>query len=133
VTLLTGASSSGGAANLSLADGSYYVVSGSNASTQWSASFFGVPTPRSLTLTYKGHASTSCIQNLNLWNWYWSSWVSISNSGAGSVDATTTASAPGLLSDYVFLGEVRASVQCFRTDGGAFSLSSDLLKLSYTT
>ena len=133
MTLLTGSSSRGAASDLGAADGRYYAVSSANASTQWSASFFGVPTSRSLTLTYRGHASTSCIQNLNLWNWYWASWVSISNSGAGTADATTTAAAPGLLSDYVFLGEVRASVQCFRTDGVAFELSSDLLKLSYTT
>jgi hypothetical protein len=133
VTLVTGSSSTGGASSLGAADGSYYVVASAHGSTQFSASFFGVPTPRSLTLTYKGHASSSCIQNLNLWNWYWSSWVSVSNAGAGTADATTTATAPGLLSDYVFLGEVRMSVQCFRTDGATFSLSSDLLKLSYTT
>jgi len=89
--------------------------------------------PKSLTLTYRGHASATCTQNVNLWNWYYSAWVSVSNTGVGTTDATLTLAAPGQLSDYLFFGQVRASVRCFRSDGAPFDLSADLLTLRYTT
>ena len=38
----------------------------------------------------------------------------------------------GLLADYLFLGELRVSVQCFRTDATAFDLSSNLLKIQFS-
>jgi hypothetical protein len=134
VSVLTGTAKAGGLSSLAAADGNYYVVATANSGAQWSAGFTGVPSPlRGLTITYRGHSSSPCTQNVNLWNWYYSAWVSIANTATGTTDSTVTLSAPGLLSDYVFLGEVRASVQCFRTDAAQFDLSADLLKLTYTT
>jgi len=124
---------SGNASSLGADDGSYYVISAPNGGAQWAATFSVSSPLTSLSLTYTGHASTSCTQNVNLWNWYYSAWISISNTEAGTADSTLALPAPGLLSDYVFLGEVRASVQCFRTSGGSFDLSSDLLKLTYSS
>jgi hypothetical protein len=130
---LTGTPESGGASSLAADDGSYYVVSTINASAQWSASFTGMPAGlTSLSLTYNGKAGSACTQNLNLWNWYYNAWVAVARTTATTSDSTVAVAAPGLLSDYVFLGELRASVQCFRIDGAAFDLSGDLLKISYS-
>jgi hypothetical protein len=131
--VVTGTLKSGSASSLSADDGSYYVVSTTNASALWSASFTGVPGGlTSLSVTYNGKAGSACTQNVNLWNWYYNAWVSISRTTATTSDSTMSVAAPGLLSDYVFMGEVRASLQCFRTDGAAFDVSSDLLKISYS-
>ena len=131
--MVTGTLKSGSSASLAADDGAYYVVSTVNASAQWSASFSGVPNGlRSLGLTYNGKAASACTQNLNLWNWYYNAWVPISRTTATTSDSTLSVGAPGLLADYVFIGELRASVQCFRTDAAAFDLSSDLLKISYS-
>jgi hypothetical protein len=123
---------SGAASSLSADDASYYVLSTLNSSAQWSASFTNLPSSMgSLSVTYNGHPTASCTQNLSLWNWYYNAWVSIAHSTVGTSDATLKVSAPGLLSDYVFLGELRVSVQCFRTDGAGFDVDSDLAKISY--
>ena len=131
--VLTGTLKSGNVGSLAAADGSYYVVSTVNGGTQWSASFTGMPSSiASLTVTYTGHAGTSCTQNMSLWNWYYNAWVPISHTTAGTSDTTLSLPAGGLLSDYLFMGELRVSVQCFRLDGGAFDLSSDLAKIQFT-
>ncbi|MBA3717694.1 MAG: hypothetical protein H0W87_05660 [Actinobacteria bacterium] len=133
MSVLTGTQLSGNVSSLGADDDSYYVLSTTNAGAQWAASFRGLPSNiASLTVTYKGHATANCTQNVNLWNWYYSAWVSISNTPAGTSDSTLVIPAPGLLSDYVFLGEARASLQCFRTDSGGFDVHSNLLKLTYT-
>ena len=59
-------------------------------------------------------------------------WVSIAHTTAGTSDVTLTLPAPGQLSDYLFLGELRVSVQCFRTDAAAFDLSSGLAKIQFS-
>jgi hypothetical protein len=133
VKVLTGTLKSGNVGSLAAADGSYYVVSTVNAGAQWSASFTGLPSSiASLTVTYTGHAGASCTQNVNLWNWYYNAWVPIAHTTAGAFDSTLTLPAAGLLSDYLFLGELRVSVQCFRTDAAAFDLSSDLAKIQFS-
>jgi hypothetical protein len=133
VSVLVGTLNSGNVGNLSAADGSYYVLSTLNSGAQWAASFTGLPSSlATLTVTYKGHAGTSCTQNVNLWNWYYNAWVPISHTTAGTSDATLTLPAPGLLSDYLFLGELRVSVQCFHTDSAPFDLSSDQVKITYS-
>ncbi len=48
-------------------------------------------------MTYKGHAGTSCTQNVNLWNWYYNAWVPISHTTAATSDSTRHIPAPGLL------------------------------------
>ena len=131
--VLIGTLKSGNAGSLAAADGSYYVVSTVNAGAQWSASFTGLPSSMaSLTVTYTGHAGTSCTQNVSLWNWYYNAWVPISHTTAGTADSTLTLPAAGLLPDYLFLGELRMSVQCFRTDAAAFDLSGDLAKIQFS-
>ena len=131
--MLTGSPKSGSVASLSADDGAYYVVSALNSSAQWSASFTGLPASvATLNITYKGHASTSCTQNVSLWNWYYNAWVAIAHTTAGTSDETLSLPAPGLLADYLFLGELRLSVQCFRIDSAAFDLSSDLVKITYS-
>jgi hypothetical protein len=133
VSVLTGALKSGNVSSLSAEDGNYYVVSALNASAQWSASFSGLPSSLSaLNVTYKGHAGSPCTQNLSLWNWYYNAWVAISHTTAGTTDTTLSLPAAGLLSDYLFLGELRVSIQCFRTDAASFDLSSDLVKIAYS-
>jgi hypothetical protein len=129
---MTGSVKSGSVSSLAADDGGYYVLSTLNASAQWSASFTGLPSSlASLAVTYNGHAGAACTQNLNLFNWYYNAWVSISHTTAGTSDSTLTINAPGQLSDYLFMGELRVSLQCFRTDGTGFDLSSDLLKIMY--
>jgi len=131
--VLTGSLKSGNVSSLSADDGSYYVLSTLNSSAQWAASFTGLPSSIStLNVTYKGHAATSCTQNVNLWNWYYNAWVSIAHTTAGTSDATLSLAAPGQLSDYMFLGELRVSVQCFRTDTASFDLSSNLVKIQFS-
>jgi hypothetical protein len=133
VSVLLGSLASGTVSSLSADDGSYYVLSAVNSAAQWSASFTGLPASvGSLNVTYDGHASASCTQNLSLWNWYYNAWVPVAHTTAGTSDATLSLAAPGLLSDYVFLGELRVSVQCFRTDSTAFALSSDLVNITYS-
>jgi hypothetical protein len=132
VNVLAGAYTSGNVAGLSADDGSYYAVSSVGSSAQWSASLTGMPfNVGSLTVTYNGHASAACTQIVYLWNWYYNAWVPISSTTAGSSDATLSLPAPGLLSDYLFLGETRVSVQCFRADAAAFILRSDLLRVDW--
>jgi hypothetical protein len=131
--VLTGALQSGSVAGLGADDSNYYVLSTLNSSAQWWASFKNVPPGfSSLKVTYNGHAGTSCTQNVSLWNWYYNAWVNVSHTTAPTADSTITVAAPGLPSDYVFMGEVRASVQCFSTGAPPFTLSSDLLKISYS-
>jgi hypothetical protein len=109
-------------------------VGSGSGGAQWVATFAAVPAlAKSLTVTVTGHSSSSCTQNVNVWNWYYSAWVTISNRGLGTTNTTVAPSVVGLLSDYVFMGELRASIQCFRTDNAPFDLSTDLLKLNYTT
>lgn len=133
MSVLTGTLKSGNAASLAADDANYFVVSTVNAGAHWSASFTGLPSSVStLTVTYKGHATASCTQNVNLWNWYYNAWVPISHTTAGTSDVTLTLPAPGQLSDYLFLGELRVSVQCFRTDAAAFDLSSGLAKIQFS-
>lgn len=132
VMLVSGTPRSGGAADLSADDGNAYVIGSQNAQSQWYGRFMGLSSStHSLTVTYKGHATAPCTQNINIWNWYYASWVSISNGAGSTTDASYTVSVPGLISDYVGLvgGEVRVGVQCFRTDGATFDLSNNLLKL----
>jgi hypothetical protein len=132
VRALNGTEKSGNAASLAAADGDYYVLSTLNSGAQWAASIFGMPsTLSSLTVTYRGHVTTPCTQNVYLWNWYYSAWVSISNSTATTSDSTLVIPAPGLVNDYIFLGELRASVQCFRTDGAGYDLAGDQFKINY--
>jgi hypothetical protein len=133
VRVLTGTQASGTVSSLSADDGSYYVVSALNSSAQWSASFTGLPsTMGSLTVTYNGHPTASCTQNLSLWNWYYNAWVAVAHTTAGTSDATLTIAAPGLLSDYIAIGELRVGLQCFRTDGASFNVASDLAKITYS-
>ena len=133
MSVLLGGPAGGDVASLSADDGTYYVLSSLNSGAQWSASFLGLPASvGALTVTYDGHASMPCTQNVNLWNWYYNAWVPIAHTTAGSSDTTLSLAAPGLLSDYVFLGELRVSVQCFRTDSAAFDLSSDLVRIQYS-
>ena len=133
MSVLTGSLKSGNVASLSADDGNFYVVSTVNSGAHWAASFTGLPSSVStLTVTYKGHAGTPCTQNFNLWNWYYNAWVSIAHTTAGTSDTTLSLAAPGQLSDYMFLGELRVSVQCFRTDAASFDLSSNLVKIQFS-
>ena len=131
--VLTGAAKSGNVGSLAADDGSYYVVSALSSSAQWSASFTGLPSSvGSLTVTYDGHATTPCTQNVSLWNWYYNAWVPISHTTAGTSDTTLTLPSGGLLADYLFLGELRVSVQCFRSDSAAFDLAGDLARVAWS-
>ena len=133
MSVLTGTPAGGNVGSLAADDGGYYVLSAVNSAAQWSASFTGLPAAvGTLNVTYDGHASASCTQNVSLWNWYYNAWVPVAHTTAGTSDTTLSFAAPGLLSDYVFLGELRVSVQCFRTDSAAFTLSSDLVKIQYS-
>jgi uncharacterized repeat protein (TIGR01451 family) len=134
VSIVSGAAKSGGVGDLAAADGSSYVISSVNGQAQWYGRFVGVPsTVGSLTVTYRGHASSACTRNINIWNWYYASWESLANGTAPTTDATVTVLVPGLAADYVGAGgEVRVGVQCFRGDGASFDLSTDLLTLQYS-
>ncbi len=135
VSIISGTAKSGGVGDLAAADGSSYVVASVNGQAHWYGRFTGIPSSsRSLTVSYKGHASSACTRNINIWNWYYAAWLSLANGPAPTTDGTVTVSVPGLISDYIgFGGEVRIGVQCFRTDGGSFDLSTDLLTLQYSS
>jgi uncharacterized repeat protein (TIGR01451 family) len=134
VSIVSGTPKSGGVGDLAAADGNSYVISSLSGQAQWYGSFLGVPsTIGSLTVTYRGHASSACTRNINIWNWYYASWESLANGTAPTSDATLTLAVPGLSSDYLGIGgEVRVGVHCFRGDGGSFDLSTDLLTLQYS-
>jgi hypothetical protein len=131
---MTGTLKSGTVAGLTADDSSYYVLSTVNGAAQWWASIKGMPSSvASLSVTYNGRAAAACTQNVSIWNWYLNSWVNISHTSATTAsDSTVTIAPAGLLSDYLFLGELRASVQCFQTGAPTFNVSSDLLKISYS-
>jgi uncharacterized repeat protein (TIGR01451 family) len=134
VSLTTGTTVSGGFSNLAADDGSYYVVGTLGGAADWYGRFTGVPSSvKSLSVTYNGHAGTTCTRILKIWNWYYASWVSLSNTSMGTSDATATLTVPGLLSDYISSGEVHVGLRCFRTDGATYNVSNDFLRLTYST
>ena len=134
-TLNTGSYVSGGVSSLSADDGAYLRLASASGSVLWWGRITGVPnTLKSLSVSYRGFSSAACTQTLSLYNWRTGVWTSLGSRSLGTVETETVAPAGGTLADLVSgttgNGDVAARVGC--TGSGAFTTSSELLKITYT-
>ncbi|MGZ8782028.1 MAG: CAP domain-containing protein [Gaiellaceae bacterium] len=134
-TLNTGTYLSGFVSSLNADDGRYLRLGSSSSSVLWYGRMSGVPnTLKSLNASYRGFSSAACTQTLWFYNWTTATWTSVGSSTLGTTESETVATATGSLADYVGgttgNGDVVVRVGC--TGSGAFTSSSDLLKITYT-
>lgn len=134
-TLNTGSYVSGGVSSLTADDGGYLRLASTNGTVLWWGRITGVPnTLKSLTVTYRGFSTAACTQTLWLYNWSTGVWTSLGGRSLGTVETETVATAGGTLAEFVSgatgNGDVAVRVGC--TGGGAFTTSSELLKVTYT-
>ncbi len=138
LTLNAGSVRSGGVSSLAADDNTFFQVASSSGSVLWWGSITAVPnTLSSLRVVHRGLSSSSCTQNLALWNWRTGVWVSLGSRTVGTTEVETSVAPTGTLADYVSgttgNGEVAVRVRCSGSYYSGFTSSSDLLRLSYTS
>ncbi len=73
----------------------------------------------SLSVTYRGLNSSTCTQNLAIWNWRTGVWVSLGSRSVGTTEVETSPRPTGALADYVSgttgNGDVAVRVRCSGT------------------
>ena len=140
-TIYSGTLRSGGVTQLRSDDNAYYEVNSTTSGTRasdWYGRITTVPNAlRSLKVTYRGKASTTCTQAVSIYNWTTGAWIRLDSRSAGTTEAEVAVSATGTLADYVSgstgNGDVAVRVRCARTDYVNFYASGDLLQITYTT
>ncbi len=134
-TLNTGTYVSGGVSSLAADDGAYLRLAATSGSVLWWGRISGVPnTLKSLSVGYRGFSTAACTRTLWLYNWSAGVWTSLGSGSLGTVETEAVATAGGTLADFVSgtigNGDVAVRVGC--TGAGAFTTSSDLLRITYT-
>ena len=139
VTVVSGSSPSGSAANLGSVNGSVYSLrSPFLGSPSWYGTFGVVPTATDFKVTYNGSSTRTCTLSLAIYQWTTNTWVAAGSSVSVGTSAVTVANAaPSAAIPAANLrsatGQVRVRASC--SAGFSFStytLSSDLLQLSYS-
>lgn len=140
VDVLKGTLQSGGPPELQADDDQFLRVASTaepTFTTSWAATFTGVPNEiTTAKLTLRAKNSRICTQSISVRNWTTSKWVRLDKRavGAGEVEIANLVP-PGTLTDYVSgsagLGDLRTKATC-KTQGGAFTASTDLERLVYT-
>ena len=139
VSVRTGTLRAGNAASLTSDDDAYLVVAstttGTARTTAWVAQFTGVPGDlQDLSVSYVGKNTRRCLQDLSLWSWPTTAWVSLGQRVVGPHEAVITvvsARAPAnFVSNPRGMGTIRVRVRC-QGDGVSFSARGDLLKVEY--
>ena len=137
VTVISGSSPTGNATSLAGIDGSYYALRSSFFSApSWYGTFSVDPNASDLRVTYNGKSTRSCTLSLAVYRWTTGTWVSAGSSvtvGTSPVtvaDAATSAAIPA--AELQSSGQVRVRASCSSGFSlSSFTLSSDLLRLSY--
>jgi Domain of unknown function (DUF4082)/Bacterial Ig-like domain/Bacterial Ig domain/Purple acid Phosphatase, N-terminal domain len=136
--LQAGTLQGGNAASLGADDNAYLQIGSTTTGTRttdWYGSFTGVTNSLSnLRVSYTGRNTVSCTQNVYIWRWTNSAWVSLSSRSVGTTEVALTNLAPsGSAADYVSGtsgdGEVRVRVRCRRSTN--FSANGDLMQISF--
>jgi M6 family metalloprotease-like protein len=138
VAISAGTLRSGTVTALANADGTYYQVNSTTATTRtatWAATVANVPnsTP-GLQLTYKGANSVSCTQTIYLFNYTTNAWVTVKTATVGTSAVTTTVIPSGTMADYVSgtsgSGSVKVQVTSTSTSA-SFYASGDQVTIGY--
>lgn len=135
VSVKRGALVVGDATSLAADDGVFLHVgstTGTSPSTAWYGSFTGVPgTISSLDITYSGQNSAPATQNIAIWNWTASKWVTLDSRTVGTTETRIDLALTSPLADYVGpSGEVRVKVAA-SSASSPFVASGDLLEITY--
>ena len=142
VTIQSGSVRSGGPADLSANDNSFYQVSSTSSKTYkayWYGTVNGVSNAlRTLSVTYRGKNSASCTQTLWIYNWTKGSWIQLDSRSVGTTEVAIQKSptgTTGALAEFVSGssgdGDVRIRVRASRSSGRFYS-SGDLMTASFT-
>ncbi len=138
VTVLSGSSPTGNATSLAGIDGSYYALRSSFFSApSWYGTFSVAPNASDLKVTYSGKSSRSCSLSLAVYRWTTGTWVPAGSSVTlGTSPVTLSDAAPSSTIPAAELqssGQVRVRASCSSIvfSLSSFTLSSDLLRLSY--
>ncbi len=138
VTVISGSSPTGNAASLDSIDGSYYALQSRFFSApSWYGTFSVASNASDLKVTYSGKSSRSCTLSLALYRWTTGTWVSAGSSvivGPSPVtldDAAPSSTIPAAELQSSGQVRVRASCSSIAFSFSSFTLSSDLLQLSY--
>jgi uncharacterized protein YkwD len=138
-TIYSGSLLAGDATRLQSDDGNFYrlaAVPHRRRLTSWYGRVSGVPNAvTSLTVTYRGSHSATCVQTLYLWHWATGYWVRFASADAGPAESEMTFAVTNAVDDYVSgtagEGKVAVRVHCSRTDAAAFTTSADLMRVTH--
>jgi serine protease AprX len=136
-TLYYGTVRSGTAARLAADDNAYFQVNSTTSGTRvsdWYGRFTSIPnTLRNLRVTYRGKASTTVSQTIQIYRWATGTWVTLNTRSVGTTEVETGVVPTGTLSDYVSgaTGDIRVRIRSTRSDGVTFYTSADLLTIAY--
>jgi hypothetical protein len=135
-TITSGSLRSGSASNLATNNGSYYQVNSTTSGTRtstWYGSFTGVSRSlANLRVTYSGMQSRTVTQNVEIYQWSTSSWVTLNTRSGSTTEVLISNLAPsGSAVNYVSTGgEVRIRIRSVGSSTNFYTVA-DLLQISY--